>query len=67
LAANVPDRGWHILAGFITLVLGPALLGTRTGKKVQISEFRVIGIFIGIDLFLRGVASTLLALDLRSH
>jgi len=67
LAANVPDRGWHVLAGFITLILGPALLGTRTSKRVPISEFRAIGIFIGIDLFLRGVASTLLALDIRTH
>jgi len=67
LAANVPDRGWHVLAGFITLILGPALLGTRTSKRVPISEFRAIGIFIGIDLFLRGAASALLALDLRSH
>ena len=67
LAANVPDRGWHVLAGFITLVLGPALLGYRTGKRVQISESQMIGIFIGIDLFLRGVASTLLALDIRTR
>jgi len=67
LAANVPDRGWHVWAGFITLILGPALLGSRTSKRVRISEFRVIGIFIGVDLFLRGVASTLLALDLRAR
>jgi uncharacterized membrane protein HdeD (DUF308 family) len=67
LAANVPDRSWHVWAGFITLVLGPALLGTRNSKRFQMSEFRVIGVFIGIDLFLRGVASTLLALDLRSR
>ena len=67
LAANVPDRGWHAWAGFITLILGPALLGNWTGKRIQMSKFRVIGIFIGIDLFLRGVAFTFLALDLRSR
>jgi hypothetical protein len=34
---------------------------------VQISAFRVIGIFIGIDLFFRGLAFSFLAADLRSH
>lgn len=67
LTANVPDQGWHILAGFITLVLGPALLGNWTFKRVQMSEFRVICIFIGLDLFFRGVAFTVFAVDLRSH
>jgi len=67
MAANVPDRGWHVLAGFITLILGPVLLGYRTGKRVQMSAFRVIGIFIGIDLLFRGLAFTFLALDLRNH
>ena len=66
LTANVPDRGWHTWAGFITLVLGPALLGNWTGKRTQMSEFRVIGIFIGIDLFFRGVAFTFFSLALRS-
>lgn len=65
LAANIPDRGWQIWAGFITLVLGPALLGNWTRKRVHMSEYGVIGIFIGTDLFLRGVAFSFLALDLR--
>lgn len=67
LAADVPDRWWHVAAGFITLILGPVLLGLQTGKRVQISAFRAIGIFIGIDLFFRGLAFSLLASDLRSH
>jgi uncharacterized membrane protein HdeD (DUF308 family) len=67
MAANVPDRGWHVWAGFITLILGPALLGYRNGKRDQLSAFRVIGIFIGIDLFFRGLAFSFLAADLRSH
>ena len=67
LAANIPDRGWHAWAGFITLVLGPALLGNWTGKRVHISEFRLIGIFIGIDLFFRGVAFTVFGLALRGN
>ena len=67
LTANVPDRGWHTWAGFITLVLGPALLGNWTGKRIHVSEFRVIGIFIGLDLFFRGVAFTLFGLGLRTH
>lgn len=67
MAANVPDRGWHVLAGFITLILGPVLLGYRTRERVQMTIFRVIGIFIGIDLFFRGLAFSILASDLRSH
>jgi len=67
LAANVPDRGWHVWAGFITLILGPVLLGYRTRERVQMPLFRVIGIFIGIDLFFRGLAFSFLASDLRSH
>ncbi len=67
LVVNVPDRGWHVWAGFITLMLGPALLGNWTGKKIKVSEFRLIGIFIGIDLFFRGLAFAFLALDLRSR
>lgn len=67
MAANVPDRGWHVLAGFITLILGPALLGYRNDKRLQMSASRVIGILIGIDLFFRGLAFSFLASDLRSH
>lgn len=67
LTANLPDLGWHAWAGFITLVLGPALLGNWTGKRIELSEFRVIGIFIGIDLFFRGVAFTVFGLALQSH
>ena len=67
LTTNVPDRGWHTWAGFITLILGPALLGNWTGKRIHMSEFRVIGIFIGIDLFFRGVAFTVFSLALRSQ
>lgn len=60
--AELPDRVWHTVAGFITLVLGPALLGYWSGRKIQMSEFRVIGILIGIDFCVRGLASLLLAL-----
>lgn len=67
LAANVPDRGWHVWAGFITLVLGPALLADWTGARLQMARFRMLGVFIGIDLFFRGFAFTILALDLRSR
>ena len=66
-AANLPDRGWHTWAGFITLVLGPVILSNWAGKRIHMSEFRVIGIFIGIDLFFRGVAFTFFALALGSH
>ena len=67
LAADVPDRGWHVWAGFITLVLGPVLLANWAGARVQASKFRVLGVFIGVDLFFRGLAFAILALDLRSR
>jgi uncharacterized membrane protein HdeD (DUF308 family) len=38
MAANVPDRVWHVWAGFITLVLGPVLLGNWTKKRAKVSE-----------------------------
>jgi uncharacterized membrane protein HdeD (DUF308 family) len=67
LIANIPDHGWHTWAGFITLVLGPALLGNWTGKIIHMPEFRLIGIFIGIDLFFRGVAFAVFGLTLRAN
>jgi uncharacterized membrane protein HdeD (DUF308 family) len=67
LAANVPDHGWHVWAGFITLVLGPLLLGSWPVHGLKMTGFRVIGIFIGIDLFFRGLALTVFALDLRRY
>jgi uncharacterized membrane protein HdeD (DUF308 family) len=66
LTAALPDRGWHAFAGFVTLVLGPALLGYWSSKKIQMSEFRLIGIFIGIDFCVRGLATTFFALTLRN-
>jgi uncharacterized membrane protein HdeD (DUF308 family) len=66
LTANIPDHGWHTWAGFVTLVLGPALLGNWTGKRIHMPEFRLIGIFIGIDLFFRGVAFTVFGLTLQA-
>jgi uncharacterized membrane protein HdeD (DUF308 family) len=66
LTVNVLDSGWHIWAGFITLLLGPALLGDWKVKRFQLSKFQVIGVFIGIDLFFRGLALTFFARDLRS-
>src|SRR5579872_4799871 len=62
LAAGFPDRGWHIWAGFITLVLGPLLLSSWTVHGLKLSSIRAIGIFIGIDLFFRGLALTVFAL-----
>ena len=67
LAASVPDRGWHVWAGFITLVLGPVLLASWKVQGVKVAGFRIIGIFIGIDLFFRGLAWTVFALDLRRY
>ena len=67
LTADIPDHGWHTWAGFITLVLGPALLGNWTWRRIHMSEFRLIGMLIGIDLFFRGVAFTVFGLALRGN
>jgi len=58
LLASLPARGWHLWAGFITLLLGPLVLGI---ERFKMKPFRVIGIFIGIDLFFRGLALAVFA------
>lgn len=65
LTAELPDRAWHAAAGFITLMLGPVLLAYMSAKKTRLSEFQPIGIFIGIDLCVRGAATMYFALALR--
>jgi uncharacterized membrane protein HdeD (DUF308 family) len=64
LLASLPARGWHLWAGFITLLLGPLVLGI---ERFKMKPFRVIGIFIGTDLFFRGLALAVFALDLRTY
>jgi uncharacterized membrane protein HdeD (DUF308 family) len=64
LIMNLPDRGWHVWSGFITLVLGPLVLSDWPLNRTR--SFGVVGWFLGIDFFFRGVAWTVFALGLRS-
>lgn len=57
---HLPSWPWPLLDGVITLVLGILILA-----QWPTSGLWVIGLFIGIDLVVRGLAWVLFALDLR--
>jgi uncharacterized membrane protein HdeD (DUF308 family) len=57
----LPDWGWHVLNGIITLVLGVLVLA-----QWPVSGLWVIGLFVGIELIFYGIAWIALALDLRA-
>ena len=58
---SLPDWGWHVLNGVITLVLGILVLA-----QWPVSGLWVIGLFVGIELIFYGIAWIALALDLRA-
>jgi len=58
VAMHLP--GWYLLDGIITLALGILVLAGWPASGLW-----VIGLFIGIDLLMRGLAWTVLALDAR--
>jgi uncharacterized membrane protein HdeD (DUF308 family) len=58
---SLPDWGWHVLNGVITLILGVLVLA-----QWPISGLWVIGLFVGIELIFYGVAWVALALHLRA-
>jgi uncharacterized membrane protein HdeD (DUF308 family) len=58
---SLPDWGWHVLNGVITLVLGVLVLA-----QWPVSGLWVIGLFVGIELIFYGIAWIALALDLRA-
>jgi len=64
LAMNLPDRSWHVWSGFITLVLGPLVLSDWPLSRTR--SLGVVGWFLGIDFFFRGLAWTVFALNLRA-
>ena len=55
------------LGRFYNACLGPLLLSNWAVQGFKMTRFRVLGIFIGIDLFFRGLAVTVFALDLRKY
>jgi len=58
---SLPDWGWHVLSGIITLLLGVLVLA-----QWPVSGLWVIGMFVGIELLFYGVAWIALALHLRA-
>jgi len=58
---SLPDWGWHVLNGVITLMLGVLVLA-----QWPVSGLWVIGLFIGIELIFYGTAWIALALHLRA-
>jgi uncharacterized membrane protein HdeD (DUF308 family) len=59
-AARVPHRGWGMLAGVVSVLLGVMVLGQWPGSAVWL-----IGTYVAIELILRGWSWVALALDVR--
>jgi uncharacterized membrane protein HdeD (DUF308 family) len=59
--SSLPDWGWHMFNGVITLLLGLLVLA-----QWPVSGLWVIGMFVGIDLLFYGSAWIAVALHLRS-
>jgi uncharacterized membrane protein HdeD (DUF308 family) len=57
---SLPDWGWHVLNGIISLLLGVLVLA-----QWPVTGLWVIGTFVGIELLFYGVAWIVLALHLR--
>jgi uncharacterized membrane protein HdeD (DUF308 family) len=58
---SLPDWGWHVLNGIITVLLGVLVLA-----QWPVSGLWVIGMFVGIDLLFYGAAWIAVALHLRA-
>jgi uncharacterized membrane protein HdeD (DUF308 family) len=58
---SLPNWGWHVLNGVITLMLGVLVLA-----QWPVSGLWVIGLFIGIELIFYGVAWIAVALHFRA-
>lgn len=61
LFMGLPDAGWHVLNGVISILLGILVL-----TQWPISGLWAIGLFVGIDLLFHGITWTAFALGLRS-
>lgn len=61
LVMRLPDTGWHVLNGGVSIALGILVLA-----QWPISGLWAIGLFVGIDLFFHGITWTVFALGLRS-
>ena len=59
--SSLPDWGWHVFNGIITLLLGLLVLA-----QWPVSGLWVIGMFVGIDLLFYGSAWIAVALHLQA-
>ena len=60
LFMSLPDAGWHVLNGAISVLLGILVLA-----QWPVSGLWAIGLFVGIDLLFRGITWTAFAFGLR--
>jgi uncharacterized membrane protein HdeD (DUF308 family) len=61
MLTSLPDWGWHVVNGIITLLLGILVLA-----QWPASGLWLIGMFVGIDLLFYGIAWITVALHLRT-
>jgi len=61
LFVGLPDSGWHVLNGIVSILLGILVL-----VQWPVSGVWVIGMFVGIDLVFRGITWTIFAFGLRA-
>ena len=60
LFVGLPDSGWHVLNGIVSILLGILVLA-----QWPVSGLWVIGMFVGIDLVFRGITWAVFAFGLR--
>lgn len=61
-AYQLPSWGWSFLSGLITLLLGIMIL-----TQLPDSGFYIIGLFVGIDLFIWGWAFVMLSIMAKNN
>jgi len=61
-AVPLPNRGWVLLAGIVTLLLGVGLWASW-----PVSSLWLIGAYVGIEMFLSGLSLVMLAEPLRAR
>jgi uncharacterized membrane protein HdeD (DUF308 family) len=60
LFVGLPDSGWHVLNGIVSILLGILVLA-----QWPVSGLWAIGMFVGIDLLFRGTTWTVFAFALK--
>ena len=61
LSLRLPNWGWQLLRGFVTLLLGVLIY-----RAWPFSGLWVIGLFVGIEMIFYGWAWIMLALEVRA-